>query len=121
MKPFSDIICNASRTQCSRWEAIDIGISAVITAHAFVCVVTVLLFLIVGGGPGLCFGFLVASLSWAGFVPVLLPVGYVCGVLAHWTFSNSTFSVVWTARMFAALFELNLLGWVVIGVLVFKN
>jgi hypothetical protein len=91
------------------------GIAWILAGHAVVCCVGVLCLALVGGGEGFFSGVFVATLSW-GLVPfILLPVGHVCGDMAHRIFTISSISVPLATRLFAVLFELNLLTWIIVA------
>jgi len=100
--------------ECSRSEAIAIGISWVIASHVAVCFASVIFLTVVRGATGFWTGLVIAAMSWTVFPFVQLLAGHVCGSLAHRLFADSTISVSRATQVLAVLFEFNLFAWVVV-------
>ena len=79
-----------------------------------VCFASVIFLTVVRGATGFWSGLLIAAMSWTIFPFVQLPVGHVCGSLAHRLFADSTISVSTATQVLAVLFEFNLFAWVVV-------
>ena len=97
---------------CSRSEAIELAISAMLWSHAVVMVAAVVVEILLFGPPGVWIGLGVVAGLLAIMPVVVLPSAYVIGWLAHRLFDPSTIPVEIAVRVFAILFEVNLLGWV---------
>ena len=97
---------------CSRSEAIELAISAMLWSHAVVMVAALVVEILLFGPPGVWIGLGVVAGLLAMMPVVVLPSAYIIGWLAHRLFAPSSIPVEVAVRLFAILFEINLLGWV---------
>ncbi len=97
---------------CSRSEAIELAISAMLWSHAVVMVAALVVEILLFGPAGVWIGLGVVAGLLAMMPVVVLPSAYVIGWLAHRLFAPSSIPVEVAVRVFAIVFELNLLGWV---------
>ena len=100
------------RAYCSRSEAIELAISAMLWSHAVVMVAALAIEVLLFGPTGVWIGLGVVAALLAMMPVVVLPAAYVIGWLAHRLFAPSSIPVEAAVRVFAILFEVNLLGWV---------
>ena len=100
------------KVYCSRSEAIELAISAMLWSHAVVMVAAVVVEILMFGPAGVWIGLGVVAGLLAMMPVVVLPSAYLIGWLAHRLFAPSTIPVEVAVRLFAILFEVNLLGWV---------
>jgi hypothetical protein len=99
-------------TYCSRSEAIELSMSVMLWSHAAVMVVALVTEILLFGPLGVWIG-LAAVAGLLAIMPVIvLPSAYVIGWMAHRLFHPGTIRVEIAVRVFALLFEVNLLGWV---------
>ena len=97
---------------CSRSEAIELAISAMLWSHAVVMVAALAVEILLFGPAGVWIGLGVVAGLLAMMPVVVLPAAYLIGWLAHRLFFPSSIPVEVAVRLFAILFEINLLGWV---------
>lgn len=97
---------------CSRSEAIELAISAMLWSHTVVMVAAVVVEILMFGPAGVWIGLGVVAGLLAMMPVVVLPSAYLIGWLAHRLFDPSSIPVEVAVRIFAIVFELNLLGWV---------
>ena len=100
------------KVYCSRSEAIELAISAMLWSHAVVMVAAVVVEILMFGPAGVWIGLGVVAGLLAMMPVVVLPSAYVIGWLAHRLFAPGTIPVEMAVRVFAIVFEVNLLGWV---------
>ena len=98
---------------CSRSEAIELAISAMLWSHAIVMVAMLVAEILIFGPPGVWIGLGLVAAMLAIMPVVVLPVAYIIGWLAHRLFDRTVISVEMAVRVLSILFEVNLLGWVV--------
>lgn len=104
---------------CSRSEAIELALSAMLWSHAVVSVVALVVEIAMFGPLGVWIG-LGAVAALLTLIPILvLPTAFVIGWLAHRLFDRTTIRVEVAVRIFAIVFEANLLGWLLVASLVF--
>lgn len=97
---------------CSRSEAIELAISAMLWSHAVVMVAALVVEILFSGPVGVWIGLGVVAGLLAVMPVVVLPSAYLIGWLAHRLFAPSSIPVEVAVRVFVILFEVNLLGWV---------
>ena len=97
---------------CSRPEAIQLAIGAMLWSHAIVMVAMLAFEVLLFGPPGVWIGLGLIAAMLVIMPVVVLPVAYFIGWLAHRLFDQTSISVEMAVRVFAILFEVNLLGWV---------
>ena len=101
------------RVYCSRSEAIELAMSAMLWSHAVVMVATLVVEILLFGSVGVWIGLAAVAGLLVMMPVVVLPSAYVIGWLSHRMFATSTVPVEMAIRVFSILFEVNLLGWVV--------
>jgi len=104
---------------CSRPEAIQLAIGAMLWSHAVMMVLMLAFEVLLFGPVGVWIGLGLVAAMLAILPAVILPTAYLIGWLAHRLFAASSISVELAVRMFAIVFELNLLGWVLFASLTF--
>ena len=97
---------------CSRSEAIELAMTATLWSHAVVMVAALVVEILLFGPPGVWIGLALDAALLVIMPVVVLPAAYVIGWLAHRLFDRTSISVEMAVRVFAILFEVNLLGWV---------
>ena len=97
---------------CSRSEAIELAMSATLWSHAVVMVAALMVEILLFGPPGVWIGLALDAALLVIMPVVVLPTAYLIGWLAHRLFDQTSISVEMAVRVFAILFEVNLLGWV---------
>ncbi|MBC8113782.1 MAG: hypothetical protein H7062_05355 [Candidatus Saccharimonas sp.] len=97
---------------CSRSEAIELAMSAMLWSHAVVMVVVLVFEILHFGPPGVLIGLGLDAALLVIMPVVVLPAAYLIGWLAHRLFDRTSITVEMAVRVFAILFEVNLLGWV---------
>jgi len=97
---------------CSQSEAIELAMSAMLWLHSLVMVVVLVFEILQFGSPGVWIGLALDAALLVVMPVVVLPSAYVIGWLAHRLFDRTLISVEMAVRVFAILFEVNLLGWV---------
>lgn len=100
------------KVYCSRPDAIELAISAMLWSHAAVVVVVLVFAIQQFGPPGVWIGLALDAALLVIMPVVVLPSAYIIGWLAHRLFDQTSVSVEMAVRVFAILFEVNLLGWV---------
>ena len=93
-------------------EAIELAMSAMLWSHAIVMVAMLVVEILLFGAPGVLIGLGLVAALLAIMPVVVLPAAYLIGWLAHRLFDRTMISVEMAVRVFAILFEVNLLGWV---------
>ena len=104
---------------CSRSEAIELSINAMLWSHAVVMVAALAVEVLLFGPAGVFIGLGVVAGLLAMMPVVVLPAAYVIGWLAYRLFAPSSIPVEVAVRVFAIVFEVNLLGWVLFASLSF--
>ena len=101
----------ARQPYCSRSEAIELAMSATLWLHAVVMVAALVVEILLFGPPGVWIGLALDAALLVIMPVVVLPAAYLIGWLAHRLFDQTSISVEMAVRVFAILFEVNLLGW----------
>lgn len=99
---------------CSRGEAMELAMRNAVIAHLVICVLVLAYLTVIGQSGGILIGLGIAAVLASAIPFLVLPIAAAVGFLVHLGCRGTGLPVPMLIRTLVILFEVTLLGWIIV-------